>query len=337
MKLSRILATGAAAALVAGSTFLVGGTAAADDFYVYEDDFTAETNPYGTGWFIGGGSTGTLSSGLSGLTLDGTTGLIQILHGTVPTQSLTELVEGMNVAIVGTGDAYFQIPMFQNFTGADSNFTTLRPADPDADLGDVATQWITSWAFGSFAAGSSHTIAEYEAELDLSGGPAYEILAYGLYVNPGETATVASINFSDLDTYDTTLFLPLPTATVVPASITLADFAATGVTGTFTGFIPGEEVSIGYGTGSSGSGIETVIADENGAVVYHWVADFTQPVSITFGGFGLESSARANAALEVTANVLPATGFDGTPIALGGAALLLAGFGAIAIRRRANA
>src|SRR5690606_38591222 len=72
LKLSRVVATGAAAALVAGSTLLVGGTAAAADFWVEADDFGVEGTSYPEGWFIGDGTLGTISSGVSGLTMDGT-------------------------------------------------------------------------------------------------------------------------------------------------------------------------------------------------------------------------------------------------------------------------
>src|SRR5690606_5414982 len=123
LKLSRVVATGAAAALVAGSTLLVGGTAAAADFWVEADDFGVEGTSYPEGWFIGDGTLGTISSGVSGLTMDGTDGLVQILNGTPGTGTLSELVGSAALLSIGPDAVSFQIPMFQNFDGADTNYT----------------------------------------------------------------------------------------------------------------------------------------------------------------------------------------------------------------------
>src|SRR5690554_4517622 len=164
MKLARPIAIGAATLVVAGSSLLVGASASAADYYASADDFVAEVSPYPAQWFIGGGSTGTLADTLSGLNLNGTTGRIQILNGTAATTTdLGDLVAGADFALV-SGNANFQIPLFTD-GAADTGYTTLRP-DNFGPVGlNPLAGWTTSGAFGTFAAGSSHTIPEYEAEL----------------------------------------------------------------------------------------------------------------------------------------------------------------------------
>jgi LPXTG-motif cell wall-anchored protein len=332
LKLSRIAATGAATALVAASTLLVGGTVAADDFYYEAADFGIEGAEYPEGWFTGTGTTGLLSSGLGGLTLNGDTGLVQILNGTTDaTATLSQLAQNADFTATGPGAVYFQIPMFGNIDGPDMNFTTLRPADPTEEVWDEDTLWTTSQPFGSFLDESSHTIEEYETML---GTADYEVLAYGLFVAAGDTSTVVSVTWSG----DTSWFLPAPTAVVAPTTITFADFAKTGVTANFTGYIPGEDVEVYLSSGQSGGLLEVVQADANGAVEYTYSeAGHTQAGTFTIGGFGSTSGVNTWAEFDLTANVLPATGVDGTPIAIVGGILLLAGIGAIVVRRRANA
>lgn len=148
-----------------------------------------------------------------------------------------------------------------------------------------------------------------------------------------------SITWNDV----TSRFTPAPTATVSPATVTPADSAnaAKGVTGVFTGFIPGETVEFGLSTTSSGGPTgETAVADPNGSVTYHFVS----PTALDLGTYSLialgnTSTVNVSASFQVVAPApeLASTGTNAAPYVFAGGALLILGlgFGAVALRRRA--
>ncbi|MHA6667918.1 LPXTG cell wall anchor domain-containing protein [Homoserinimonas sp. A447] len=329
MKFSRMLAVGAAAALVGVSTLAIGGSASAADLYVDDSEFGVEGASYPAGWFIGAGSTGTVTSGVNGLTITGNT---QILNGTTPTTDLGALVDGADFGVV-SGNANFQIPLFTDGV-ADTGFTTLRP-DNFGPVGlNPLAGWTTSGAVGSFAAGTSHTIPEYVAELAALGDD-YEILAFGLIAPAG--AVVSHVTWAG----DTHWFLPAPTAAVTPASLTIAAMGTTGVSGVFTGFIPGESVSGTFSNGGSGGAIPgSFTADANGSVTVAYSEASLVAGTYYLGARGLSSGVMTSGSFAVTANpaTLAATGTDFTPaIAAGGVMLLLGAGLVLAGRRRAAA
>jgi hypothetical protein len=347
MKLARPLALGAATLFVASSALLAGASASAADFYVDADDFVSEASPYPAQWFIGNGSTGTLSSEVDGLNMDGTTGLIQILNGTpASTTDLGDLVDGADYTLV-SGNANFQIPLFTD-GAAGSGFTTLRP-DNFGPVGlNPLAGWTTSGAFGAFLAGSSHTIPEYEAELArLALTP--EILAFGLIAPLAENATVASITWDG----NTHWFLPQPTAAVSADTITVSQFAASGVTATFTGFIPGETIDFGYGNGGSGGSFATGVAAADGSATVTFTNASTSTaagVTYSLSAIGATSNAFAGVTFDLVADPavaavppVPAAdelaygGTDAMPAVVGAATLLLLGAAAVVatrVRRR---
>ena len=344
MKLSRMIAVGAATALVGVSTLAIGGSAAAADSYVNDTQFPAETSPYSPGWFTGGGSTGTIDSTPSGLSL---VGPYQILNGTTPSTGLVSLVADAELNVV-SGEIAFQIPMFARGT-ANTSYTTLVPVDPgNAGLHRTTPGGWTSTNDILADDGLTilldkdlyYTLEEIETALDTLADP-YEILAFGAYLPLTKSAVVSSITWAG----DTHWFLPAaPTATITPASITVADVSnsAKGVTGVFTGFVPNEAITIGLGTGQSGGQIDTATADANGVVTYKYVS---APADAAVGNYTLVaigdvSGVSASGAFAVTANPaeLAATGADFTPAIITGSLLLLLGGGfVIAARRHAIA
>lgn len=345
MKFSRMLAVGAAAALVGVSTLAIGGTASAADFYVDDTQFPPETSPYSPGWFTGGGSLGTLTSTTSGLVMDGTTGRIQILNGTTPATGLVSLVDTAEFTLT-SGQAIFNIPVFSNATGPDSGYTTLIAVNP-GQLGLASTSpnaWQTTFditdSVGTvvYAAGSTASLLEFQTALeDANAATDYEILAFGAFVPAAGAATVAKITWAG----DTHWFLPTPTATVTPASLTIAAMGTTGVSGVFTGFIPGEAVTPFFASSGSGGPIPgSFTADTNGAVTVTY-----SQTGVTAGGYflgvmGDVSGAESVGAFAVTANpaALAATGADFTPAIVAGGVLMMLGAGfVLAGRRRAAA
>jgi hypothetical protein len=343
MKLTRILATGAAAALVGVSTLAIGGSAAADDFYVDDADFVAEVSPYPNQWFTGNVTTpGTMTSTASGLSF---TGDFQILNGDTPTTGLVGLVADAQFNVV-SGEMAFQIPIFANGTD-DSGYTTLVPVDPGnaglhrADDGWTSTNDILAddgitilIEGGNSQIGPYYSLQDIESALDSLTEP-YEILAFGAFLPATTSAVVSHITWAG----DTHWFLPAPTATVTPASLTIDEMEATGVSGVFTGYLPGETVE-GYLATSGGGGPipGTFTADANGSVtVTHSVAGLTAGTYF-LGAIGNSSSVSTSGSFAVTANPaeLADTGADFTPQIVTGSALMLVGAAfVVAARRRA--
>ena len=338
---------GAAAALVGVSTLAIGGSATAADFYVDDSDFGVEGTSYPPGWFVGGGSTGTMESTLSGLELDGVSGKIQILHGTTPTTGLVSLVNDAQFR-VSSGAAYFQIPLFGNAVaaGADTNYTTLYPVDsgqPGLDS-TSADAWVTTGPIMDtdgttelYAADATASLTEFQTAL----GANYEILAFGALVHSGAptaTAVVSQITWAG----NTHWFLPAPTAMITPASLTVDQMGNTGVSGVFTGFVPGENVIAAFSDGNSGNALPgSYTADVNGSVTVTHSAASLAPGTYFLSTFADDSGSGVSVfgSFAVVANQLAATGAEVTPFVVAGSVLLLAGagLGAVAIRRRATA
>ncbi|MBG6106521.1 hypothetical protein [Frigoribacterium sp. CG_9.8] len=308
MKIKRIIATGAVLALIGGSSALTAAAAmptltptpTPTTNYVKAADFGTEASPYARNWFKGNATPATtVSDSASGLVVTG-----QILNGNTPTSGLVGLVTDADLR-VESGNAYFQVPVFA--AGTDG-FTTLRPEV--AGQPSVSGTWITSQAIAAadapngngtaYDAGDSATLTAFAAAL----GEDVSILAYGAFVNPGTSATISSMTWNGV----TSVFTPESTATASATSVTLSEFTTgAGVTVTITGFIPGESVQPGYGTGESGNSYgDPIVADENGAVTVKFVLP-----NATLGTYTLtaNSDARSGARVEVTVVA------DGTAIA----------------------
>lgn len=204
MKFSRLAATGAAIALVGGSILVATSAATADTTNYYTSaNFTQETSPYAAGWFVGGGSTGSISSSATGLTVDGTSGLEQILNGTTPGTGLAGLVAGAKFNVV-SGNAFFQVSLFAAPALPGKGFTTLRPVTANTLTG----QWTLSQTVGAFTANTPYDLSTLVAGLPAG----YQLLAYGAYVNPGSTAVISSITWGGA----TSVFTPKPNTPVTP-------------------------------------------------------------------------------------------------------------------------
>lgn len=292
MTISRVIATGAAIALISGSALAVSGTArATGESYVTASQFVNETSPYPAGWFKGTvvnpGTITTVSGGLS------VVGPFQILNGTpgaAPAGGLTELASTAKLN-VASGDATFQIPLFAG--PGQTGYTTLRPSNVNQAGLDSPAGWITSRSFHSFAAGSSHSLQQYDTEAAQSGTP-IQLLAYGAFVNPGQTALISTIGFNG----DITHFTPEPTGVATPNSISVSDFtsAGKGVSVTLNGFVPGESVEEVFASGSSG-GTNGVLhtANENGTVTFSYVGSAqTTPGAYRVGAQGADTLALAD-------------------------------------------
>lgn len=202
MKFSRLAATGAAIALIGGSIAFVGTSATADSTTYYTaSDFGVESSPYPAGWFVGDGSTGTLSSETAGLVAPGT---MQILNGTTPITGIANLIAGASFN-VASGNAFFQVSLFNTPDGEGQGFTTLRPVNPNVLTG----QWTLSQSLPGLTAGTAYDLSTIVAGLS----EGYQILAYGAFVDPGTTATIASITWGGA----TSVFTSKP-ATVTPTT-----------------------------------------------------------------------------------------------------------------------
>ena len=329
---------GAAAALVGVSTLAIGGSATATDFYVLDSDFGVEGTSYPPGWFKGNvTSPGTMESTVSGLSL---TGPFQILNGTTPTTGLVSLVDGAELGVV-SGEIAFQIPIFARGT-ANTDYTTLVPVDPgNAGLHRVGGWQTTNDVFADDGTtillddAAFYTMQEIEDALNTLTDK-YEILAFGAYLPLTKSAVVSHITWAG----NIHWFLPAPTATITPASLTVDQMDKTGVSGVFTGFVPGETVTAGFGNGQSGGPLPgSYTADVNGSVTVTHSDASLAPGTYTLSTFGEDSGVAVWGSFAVVANQLAATGAEVTPFVVAGSVLLLAGagLGAVAIRRRATA
>jgi hypothetical protein len=282
LKLSRIVTAGATLALIAGSSLFAAGAANAADSYVTASQFGAEGGAsYPAGWFVGAGSATTPVSGVSGLSL---TGKIQILNGTpgaMPAGGLDELATNATLGVV-SGNADFQIALYTDGTNS-TGFTTLRPDNfNQAGLNPLAG-WTTSGTFGTFAAGSSHTLPQYDAELATLTTTTPKLLAYGAFVPTGESATLSSITFNG----NTSWFTPRSTATATPSTITVTAIGTTGVNVVLTGFVPNETVHQTFATtGMGGPTATTYTADASGHVSYTYKAAAMAPGTYYLGAAG---------------------------------------------------
>jgi len=301
MKTSRIVTSGLALTFAVGSALLLGGAAAAADNYVVADDLGVEGSSYPAGWFLGTVSApGTVTSTVSGLSV---VGPIQLLNGTPDAGAapdLVALVESTDLGIV-SGDANFQIPLFADPDNS-AGFTTLRP-DNFGNMGlNPLAGWTTSGNVGALAAGTSHTLVEYQNELE-SLSTQFEVLAYGIIVPAGSSAVVSSITWNG----NTTWFTPVPTGVATPASLSQTAATTTGVTATLTGFVPGEVVDGFFASQNMGGETgATATADAAGSVSFTYVLPSgVLPGQYRLGGTAAVSGVASFADFTVVADAAP--------------------------------
>lgn len=351
MKLTRLVAASTATALLSAAALAATTPALAIPApsiqYVTASQLVAEASPYPHQWFKGdvGAPVGTYASVPTGLTIHGNA---QPLNGDTPTTGLADLVS--TASFTADGPAAFQIPIFTNTDtasgGSPTGFTTLVPDDitPGALHTTTwhSTQDISRGGTLQYTANTSHfALADLETYLAGDVTP-YTILAYGFYVDSAFTTTLHTVTWNGV----TTDFMAHPTATLSATSLTPKQVTSTGIDATFTGFVPGELVGFGYGSGQSGDTFGTpTAADANGTVSVHFVAPagFTAG-TYTLGAYAETSTLSALGTFTVAdpapAASLAATGIDAGPYLIAAAALLLFGaaFGVMAWRRgRSNA
>lgn len=361
MKPLRALTGTAALALVASSTLLVASSASAADLdvaYVTADDFGAEAGSYLDQWFTGDGSTGSIASAESGLTVDGK---MQILNGDTPATGLVNMVAGADIQASGNPDDLlelkFQISVFGDPTSeTDKVFTTLYPATAGPDGLDADDMWITSNPIPvpgtalTYDDSDRVTLTDFEEALEaINPETGYEILAFGATLGEGYTATISSITWAG----KMHLFTPAPAPDPLPTEPPTLEATPDD---TPTASLPAAE-------GHSGATHTIVLSDgtfephENVYVTWYsapvfggWYqanangglnATVTIPTRLAAGAHTLQVTGSTS---NVTANgsfvvMLPATGADLAPVVIGGSLFLLigAGLGAVALRRRATA
>ncbi|WP_430867698.1 hypothetical protein [Demequina aurantiaca] len=244
MKIYRIPAAAAAIALGLSASVAIAFPAAAADNYVVDGDISTEGDSYPSypdaTWFTGNPQPAVAPA----FTEDGLvlTGQTQLLYGDaaepITGDDFIALVAG--AAVVADGTWNFQIPVF--FDGETPDyFTTFRPTAPNT-IGD---EWITSQDLPDFDAGSTMTTDEIAYLIDdaIEFGLTPVVLAHGVFVDEGSTATVKSITWAGNTSFftpesETPVATPSPEAPVVtpPASGTPAP-PASAVEGeaTFTG------------------------------------------------------------------------------------------------------
>jgi len=342
MKLKSFGAGITGVALVAGSVLLGAVPATA-----YTIDVTApspippETNPYSAGWFAGGvtGGNGSATQSAAGLTIVGGSAGYQLLNGDPDAKDLGDTTAAAaNLAVSTTGgDAFYQISVFAEPGASDEGFTTLRPVDAQ----DLSGDWVNSQPFeadaGTTAAGTAAALSTHLGLLDQ--GVAAKVLAFGVFVNAGDTVVLRAMSWNG----DTYLFADAPTVTLSATSVPEA--GTDPITVTATGFAPGENVSIGLGSGNSGGEEGTAVANADGVVTYELakpgVGAYTVSVlsldKLFSDSADFEVVAAAVVGEPTPAGGLPATGVDVMSSIIAASALLFAGAGFLvfSLRRKA--
>jgi hypothetical protein len=333
MKSKSFFGGAAAVAVLTGVSLLGAAPAQAAEIYVdLPDPIPAEVAPYAPVWFAGtvAGGTGTAVQGESGLVITGGAQGYQLLNGTPASSAPVTLADALGnyTAVSSIGDAFYQISLFGE-GAADSAFTTLRPVVADEPWGN----WTTSQSVEGLTANAPYTKDALLAALDA--GQAAEVLAFGVFINAGDTVTLRTIAFNG-DEYS--FYTAQPTLTVSPAKLELKD-ATKPITLTASGFGPGEDVTFGAATENSGGLIGEAVADADG--VASMVFNFEPGVEVgefTFFANDISGLYGASAPFSITANALAATGSELSPfVVAAGVLLALGGAGAVVFARRSAA
>ena len=276
MKQSRIFSVAVASAAVIGSVVAVSGTANAAfdpetaDRVTTNDQLGVEGDTYpATGWFLGDVAAPAGTVTFDGAGLNSTFGNVQVLNAyDAPASTLTDLV--LDADFVSFGSATFQVPIFANGTGTGTEFTTLRPVAVGNEGFTATSQWVTSQALGTYAAGAVATLAEFQAQIDAidaAGDPAADatILAYGFITPNPASSSVQAVAFGT----ESTWFTPEPSGTYVPATLTVSQVSTTGIAVEGAGFFPGETLSVLFANeNAQSSGDQDIVltADAQGRI-----------------------------------------------------------------------
>lgn len=264
MKRSRLSAASAAGALTAIAVLGGAMPSSAATAYVLASDLGTEGTSYPDGWFIGNPQPEVAPSSTdAGLLL---TGKVQLLDGGVISDpDLSDLVD--DAVVTATGTWTFQIPVFLDPENAeDKQFTTFRPAQPGSV--DTETQWVSSRSVAGLTANAPVDFAAIEAAFDAAEAP--DVLASGVFVNAGDSATLQSVTWNG----DTSVFTPEPVA-----PITFNDIA----NNTFKSeieWLVDAGITTGYANGDgsfSFRGSDAVLREQVAAFLYRYVNDGNPP------------------------------------------------------------
>jgi len=198
MKLNKFAAAGATLALAVGSVLGLGAAANAIDVPIDQIGVEGESYPAGT-WFLGNPVGDPLSQDATGLTIPGQN---QLLYGQTTSvasaEAFTTLIGGASFEASGT--ATFQVPVYFSPDASDEGnakqFTTLRPETPGTPL--TTTNWISSYNLPQLGLTKNTPVpfATIAAAFDDADAVDPEILAFGVFVNPGDEAVLESVTWS---------------------------------------------------------------------------------------------------------------------------------------------
>ena len=219
MKTNKLVTAGASLALAIGSVVGIGAAAFGVEVPIDEigQEVPGEGYPAGQ-WFVGDPAGPELTQDETGLTVPGRN---QLLYGQsitgVTTDAFTALIEGASVDATGTYT--FQVPVFFDPEDVDGDgdllFTTLRPAVPGSP--ETTTEWTSSRAIPALGVAANTPVAfsviadVFDFALDAEPARSPEILAFGVFVNTGDSAVLTSVTW-DGETWT----FATPTAVVVP-------------------------------------------------------------------------------------------------------------------------
>ncbi len=201
MNINKLAAVGASVALAVGSVVGIGAAAFGVEVPIDEigQEVPGEGYPAGQ-WFVGDPAGPELTQDETGLTIPGRN---QLLYGQsttgVDTAAFTALIGGASVEATGTYT--FQVPVFFDPEDADGDgdllFTTLRPAVPGSP--QTTTDWTSSRAIPALGVAANTPVAfsviadVFDFAIDAEASP--EILAFGVFVNTGDSAVLSSVTW----------------------------------------------------------------------------------------------------------------------------------------------
>lgn len=328
VKLRSLAAPAIAVAIVAASTLGLAAPASAAPpagvSYVADSDIVQSASFATNGW--GNTTAATLTSTLSGLSMDVNTELFYGFTGPVPTvggSTLRNVGDSSYFFVSDPTDVYAEISWYSDSAQTLGHYLRAILPGPDA-FTDPSALWYSTFTVGTIPAFTGATLDWFDdafaAEVTLADAT---IKAVGLR-SDGAPVFLTSFPAGGNLFY----FTPVPVTTGGAASIGQADFGTTGYSVTTTGFVPGETVHVYLATTESLSDPIDVVADSNGSVSYTWTAPVTNmdvgPYEVTFTA-ELGSRTAQIFAFSVVAQALAATGTDIGGVVVAGGILLLGG------------
>jgi len=335
VKLSRPVASAIGVAIVAASALAIAAPANAATpgvTYITAAQIVDGPPSAAGGWGLLNGDTP--SSSNFGLVATGFPDLAYSFPTPIPLTggALQNLGAATSFAVSDYADAYAYIYW------VDSNDVghILGAGGPGNAFQDPTSDWSSD----ALVDGTNYaTLADFD--IAIAADPAFvdsAIVGVSLYISSSDGANVYAVTVNGADFS----FMPTPVP-VAPTTLTQPAYAATGITITTTGFLPGEEVevyqSFPTAAGPDGGNAPGVTADANGAITYTFrpaagVTPLVGAYNLTF--VGTAGAQLFDYSITAAAAALAATGTDSfAPLAAGGVLLLGgAALAIVAIKRR---